>query len=236
MPDLTRRCRQPEVMDQPGLAERDHQAALTGLVRINWISNSTRILWPAIAKLARAKTERPLRVLDIATGAGDIPLRLWRRAQRSNVRLDISACDISATALGYARRRSGAAGAPLRFFALDALRDDLPDDFDVVTSSLFLHHLDEHEASSFLRRLGAAARQAVLVNDLVRSPTGYVLAWLATRFLTGSWVARIDGPLSIRGAFTCAEVAALARAAGLDGATITRHWPQRFLWQWSRPA
>lgn len=235
MPDLCRRCRQPEVMDQPELANLDHRRALAGLARINWFSGSAALLWPAIANEARANGEKPLRVLDIATGAGDVPLRLWRRAMQANLNVEFSACDISSTALDYARRRALAAGAPIRFFRLNAVSEEIPGDFDVITSSLFLHHLPDDAAQDFLRRAGAAARRMLLVHDLLRSRRGYWLAWLATRFLTASWVARIDGPLSIRGAFTCDEVESMAGSAGLERAAITRHWPERFLLTWRKP-
>jgi hypothetical protein len=65
---------QPELMDQPGLDPARHRQALRGLRRINFWSRSAGILWPALAGLARA-AQRPLRVLDQATGGGDVPNR-----------------------------------------------------------------------------------------------------------------------------------------------------------------
>ena len=41
-------------MDQEGLHEPEHFAALQGLARINWLSRSDAILWPRIERLARA--------------------------------------------------------------------------------------------------------------------------------------------------------------------------------------
>ncbi len=74
-----RRC-QPELMDEPGLDPERHRQALQGLARINWLSASDRILWHPIRALARELAGKPLRVLDIATGGGDVPIRLWQRA------------------------------------------------------------------------------------------------------------------------------------------------------------
>ena len=50
---LATRDRQPELMDQPGLAEDRHVQALRSLVRINWLSGSAGILWRPIRELAR---------------------------------------------------------------------------------------------------------------------------------------------------------------------------------------
>ena len=41
-------------------------------------------------------------------------------------------------------------------------------------------------------------------------------------------------PLSVEAAFTLAEVQALAAEAGMAGATISRHWPCRYLLAWRR--
>src|SRR5581483_10708832 len=112
-------------------------------------SGSARILWGPIKRLAH-ELGRPVRLLDIATGAGDVPTQLWHRARAAGLALEIAGCDRSPTALAVARERAAACGAPLRFFSLDALAEPLPPRFDVVCSSLFLHHLDETAAITLL--------------------------------------------------------------------------------------
>src|SRR5262249_49879331 len=140
----------------------------------------------------------------------------------------------SANAVAYANQRARARSAEVRFFPRDVLRDELPEGYDVFTVSLFLHHLEEEQAVDLLRRMARATRQAILVNDLVRSALGYALAWLGTRVLSRSDIVHMDGPLSVRAAFSVAEVSELARRAGLEGAWVKRCWPWRFLLTWSR--
>src|SRR5262245_60787531 len=105
---LRQRHLQPEVMDQQGLDGGEHHQALIALARINWISASGLILWPSIRALclerAKAGDTRPIRVLDVATGCGDLPVRLWRRAKRNRTPLEVSGCDVSPTAIEHARR------------------------------------------------------------------------------------------------------------------------------------
>jgi hypothetical protein len=43
-----------------------------------------------------------------------------------------------------------------------------------------------------------------------------------------------DGPISVAAAFSGAEAQTLAERAGLHGAVVTRHWPERFLLSWNR--
>jgi SAM-dependent methyltransferase len=232
---LARRIRQPEVMDQPGLAHEEHCRALTGLARLNRVSGSVGVLWPAIAAAART-VKRPLRVLDLATGSGDVPLGLWRRARRFGLIEEILGVDLSARAVDFARRRAGTAGADacVRFETLDALADSLPESFDVILSSLFLHHLEDRQAVALLAKMAAATRQLVLVNDLVRGRGNLLLVALGARLLTTSSVVRTDASLSVRAAFTVKELRTLAQEAGLRNAAITHRFPCRMLLAWRK--
>ena len=231
---LSRRCRQAELMDQPGLDAAVHAHALHGRARINRLSRSDAILWPAIERLARTMGGSPIRVLDVASGGGDVPIALANRARRKGLRVQVEGCDISREAVRYARQRAEQSGLSLRFFNLDVLNEPIPTGYDVVTCSLFLHHLAEADACSFLRKAADATSRLLLVNDLVRGPIGYLLAWSACRLLTRSPVVRYDGPVSVAGAYTLDEVRELAASAGLEGVSLTRRWPRRFLLSWSR--
>jgi SAM-dependent methyltransferase len=237
---LSQRRRRPEVMDQPGLSPQRHARALRGLARINFFSGSAGILWPPLLALARRLGTPRLRVLDVATGGGDVPIRLWRRAARAGLDWHLTGCDVSPVAVEHARRAAARAGAPVTFFTQDALHGPPLTGYDAVTCSLFLHHLGDDDAVRLLRRMAGAddpgeAPRLVLVNDLVRGLAGLALAHVATRLLTASRVVHTDGPRSVESAYTIEEARALAGRAGLSGATVERRWPCRFLLTWSRP-
>ena len=232
---LLSRHRRPEMMDQGDLDEQGHVWALQGLERINRLSAGGRLLWPAIRQAGEICAPRVLSVLDVATGAGDIPIGLWLKAQRANLPAEISACDRSATALAYARRRAEEQNASVRFFQWDILNGPLPDTYDVVTCSQFLHHLAEDETVQALRTMAQAARHLVVIHDLRRCLTGWWLAYLVTRLMSASPVVRADGPVSVEGAYTDAEILRLAERAGMNNATLARHWPCRFLLTWWKP-
>ena len=168
-------------------------------------------------------------MLDVATGGGDIPLAIDRWARQRSVSVQLAGCDISPRAVALARQRAEAAGAAIEFFQHDALAGPLPAGYDAVICSLFLHHLSDADAGELLRRMAAAARRLTVVCDLVRSPTAWLMTCALTRLLVRSSVVHIDGPLSIRAAFTVAEARELARKAGLTGFELRRNWPFRFV-------
>lgn len=235
-PRTSLRTRQfrPEVMDQPDLDPAEHRRALQGLATVNRVSRSAAILWRPLRRLARRTPSQPLRVLDLACGGGDVTVALAYRAARAGLALRIDGCDLSAVAIEHAAERAARSTVNVDFFRLDVVREPLPDGYDVLCCSLFLHHLDEPTAVALLERMAAAARRLVLVNDLRRSAAGYWLAWLGCRLLARSPIVHVDGPRSIENAFTIPEARALAHRAGLKGAELSRHWPQRFLLSWRR--
>lgn len=239
---LARRQRLPELMDQPGLDPAEHERALAGLRRINAISRCSASLFAPIRELASGRSGQPLRVLDLACGGGDTAIDLALMARRHGMELGVEGCDLNPEAVTIASANASRRGAPVRFFQADALADPWPEGpgaanpggYDVVLCSLFLHHLDDGDAERLLALMARRARLLVLVNDLIRSPLGYGLAWAGTRLLSRSAVVHTDGPLSVRGAFRLAEVAAMAERAGLAGADLRRCWPERYLLCWSR--
>ena len=116
-----------------------------------------------------------------------------------------------------------------------SLVDPLPEEYDVLMSTLFFHHLGNDDAKQVLSRMAKSARRCVLIDDLCRSRLGYLYAWVGGRLLTRSPIVHTDGPLSVSAAFTISEFRQLAQDAGLMEARFKRHWPQRFLMSWKKP-
>ena len=230
-------------MDDPGLDNQLHEQALDGLRRLNAVSRSAATVWPMIRDAGR-RLNRPVRVLDLACGGGDVLLNVRRRARAAGVEARLTGVDVSPVALDYAARMAAPADGdgPIRWVAGDALRpdtlpDDVANDFDVVMSNLFLHHLTEGASVTVLgvMRDLIAPGGRVLVNDLCRSPMTGALVGLGCRVLSRSPVVHVDGPRSARAAWTVAELRGLAERAGLAGAVVKRCLPCRMLLDWSRP-
>ena len=232
-PGLKQRQREPELMDDPSLDAGLHHAALVGLARVNWWSARTAVFWKAIRPLTHGSGGRALRVLDLACGGGDWAISLARRAERAAIPMSVSGCDISPVALDHAIAQNNAAGADVSFFQTDVLQDRLPEGFDVICCSLFLHHLDESDVVTLLTSMQRAAGRMIVISDLIRSRRGFLLAWCGVRLLTRSRICHVDGPRSVRAAFTPEEILQLANRSGMSGVHLARQWSQRFLLTWT---
>jgi 2-polyprenyl-3-methyl-5-hydroxy-6-metoxy-1,4-benzoquinol methylase len=241
---LTRQ-REYELMDDPMLDRKEHAAALAGLARLNAASGSARAVWRPIRRLYQelfaGKTghvgrPRPLKILDIACGSADVPLQLCNIAGDAGIEIEVDGCDISDIAVEESTQRAKRAGAgnKTRFFQLDVLKEPLPSGYDVVVSSLFMHHLDDQQAVALMSKMAEAAGELVVINDLVRSQMSLMLVTFACQTLTSSRVVQFDGPASVRAAFTPLELGHMAAAAGMHNATIRQRFPCRMLLSWRK--
>ena len=183
----------------------------------------------------QAAPGQTVRVLDVACGGGDVLVTLARWAAKASLAVELAGCDASGEAVSHAREVAADAGAPISFFALKVGRDPLPDGYDMIMSTLFLHHLDEDDAIAFLREGAAKARDRLLIQDILRSRPSYWFARAGTRLLLLNDVCRLDGRTSVEGAFTREEARELADKADLADAEIVPRFPFRYLIRWVRP-
>ncbi len=230
MPFLSQRSLEPELMDHPGINWDVHREALAGLKRINAFSQAHRPIWEAILELAQSK--RKLKILDIATGAGDLPFMLAGKAKQGSYDFEIHACDKSTQVIQHLQKQAITLGNDINFFVLDIKNEKIPAGYDILINSLFLHHLTNQETVTFLKDLKASKPAMILVNDLVRSRAGFFLAYFGTRLLSRSSVVHDDGPQSVKAAYTISEVSKLLRETGLENAHLKTIWPERFLMTW----
>lgn len=218
-----------ERMDEPDQDPAELGRSLVDLQHVNrWLGGYRVVLHHLAAFVARHP--RPeYRVLDVATGSADIPLKVAAWARSRGIRMHIVATDNHPTTLEFARRNA-AGDASVRVEAADALALPYADDsFDFAICSTALHHFDaDEDAVRVLRELDRVARIGIIVNDLRRSRPALVGArLLAATFWRAHPVTRHDGPLSVRRSFTPPELRELARRAGLPNARVYSHVPFR---------
>lgn len=200
-----------EQMDALDLDPEEHRLALAGLRRLNSLSGVSSVLYRRLLRLAPAKPRRPMRVLDVASGGGDLPVAWLVRARRQGFPLHVTALDRSGTALEAASEQAQRANVDLATVQRDCLCDGLPGGFDVVTCSLFLHHLNEPQAIRLIQEMWRASRRSVVVCDLERSRLNLALVAAAARLVSRSGVVHHDAVASVQGAFTRPELADLFR-------------------------
>jgi len=212
------------MMDDPAADRAELEASLRFIRKINVRLGGAQALVGKLARWSKSwPTDRPVTLLDIATGSADIPLACRRWAQRAGFDLRITAIDRHATTLDLAREHVGGAEGVggIELVEADALKliDRFePESFDYVHAGMFLHHLPEIEVMTVLRIMDRLARAGIVWNDLVRSRVGVA----AIRVMTTGQpeMVRHDAKVSVEAGFTPSEVRELARRLDLDYAAL----------------
>jgi ubiquinone/menaquinone biosynthesis C-methylase UbiE len=213
-----------ELMDAPGLDPAELAANFRDIRRVNALLGGTRtVLRHLPALLAAIPGSQTVTVLDLATGSADIPLAIRRWGAKHGRAFAITASDVSdemlAVAAAHLKGESGIALA-----RHDARAVPLPDGaFDLVLCSLSLHHFAPPDAVRVLTEMRRLARIGFILNDLARSRTGYLAAWIAAQVTTRNRLTRHDAPLSVKRAYTPDELRDLLWRAGIGNARVTTH-------------
>ena len=226
---MKQRDLQPEIMDDPKLPVHDHQQALRGLARLNRASGIESSMFRMIRRFLRERPDRRLRVLDVASGSGDVPIAWVRRARREGWRLDLTLADNRQTACDEQQRRAALGDVSVQSIQLDCLAGSLPTGFDVVTCSLFFHHLTNPQVFQLLQNMQASTSGGLLLCDLERSRLNMELVRIASRCLTRSPVVHHDAITSVRAAFTMNEFREIASSALARPFEMKRVFPCRFV-------
>lgn len=233
---MPRRVLRDELLDGIDLDGAELAANLRDIRRVNRLAGGTRATMRALPALAeRVPAGRPLVILDLATGSGDIPAAVLRWADRTGRDVEMIASDLSPAILTEAR--SHLEDWPgVRFSTHDARSVPMPDrSVDIVLCALALHHFAPAEAVAVLREMARLAGTGFILNDITRSRPGHLAAWVSSRLATRNRLTLNDMPLSVLRAYTPAELRDLLTGAGLPGATIRRHWLFRMTAVWHRP-
>ena len=229
-----RRLLAAEMMDDPALDDHRHRKALGGLHRINSLSGVERTLWPLIQNLFDGELST-ISLLDIASGSGEIPIKLAQRARSRGLHVDLAGCDFSPLARRVALEKCEAADIKMRYETIDVTQESLAamGSFDVVMCNLFLHHLEEEAAIHVLREASQITKRLLVVNDIRRDWINLLLANIVPRILTRSKVVHVDAVRSVRAAYSDREFRSLANKAGLHHVRVRNVFPKRMILTWS---
>ncbi|HEY3379459.1 MAG TPA: class I SAM-dependent methyltransferase [Armatimonadota bacterium] len=180
------------------------------------------LLWRWTMRVALDHAPPAARVLDVGCGAGQLVHLL--AAQPPVVRA--VGIDLSDALLHRARQRAEDSGLTrAEFFQVDGAEMPFPNaSFDIVVSTLSLHHWDDPVAVlGEIRRVLVPGGRAIII-DLRRnaSPFCWGLATLAARYLAPRDMRAYQEPVaSLQAAYTPCELLLLAVKAGWRNPSVT---------------
>lgn len=219
-----------ELLDDPAADPGEVASSLGHIARANrWFGGRAAAVWGVRRLLDRWPPARPILLLDVGTGTGDLPAAIRRSLAERGLTLRAVGLERSPVAA----RLAHAGGLPTVLACAGAL-PVRPRSVDIVLLSQFVHHLAPAAVVELLRGVTRLARLGVVVSDLRRSRAAVAAFRLGSSALRFDTATRADGVTSLRRGYTAAELAGLAASAGVR-ATVARRPGFRLVATWRSP-
>lgn len=219
------RSSQDELMDTESVSFEDFRACLVDLARVNRLTLAYRPtlaffdrLLPSVRRLGR-----PLEVVDVGSGYGDMLREIDAWALRRDVSVSLTGVDLNP----WSRMAASEATGPsrkIRWVTADAFAFDPPRGIDVVVSSLFTHHLPDPLVTKFLGWMEARTRLGWFVNDLHRHPLPYHFFRHLAKLVGFHRFVQHDGPVSVARAFAKSDWQRLLTEAEIPHGDVEIEW------------
>ncbi|MDZ4805487.1 MAG: methyltransferase [Candidatus Eisenbacteria bacterium] len=221
-----RRLTSAEHLDDTTLSANDRAASYRDLERFDRWPFQYGPLEAGVLRLLRGAAVRPVEILEVGAGTGHTGRRLAMSLRRRGIDVRLHLTDRCLEFL------ESTAGNDEQVSRIDWLTDPLPA-ADIVVANLVLHHFETPVAVTALSRAARAARIGGVIYDLNRHAVVFHFLRLTLPLVATSPMTLADGLISVQQSFTPAELAELARAAGIVAPEVTTHGllRNRLLWR-----
>ena len=198
-------------MDRPQPVSSELEKDLRNIRQLNRFFGSHRLVLHFLRRWIKPGDH--VRIVDLATGSGDIPRLIVDYAQKIGAKVEVDALDRQSATLEIARKLSG--NYPeISYIDANILEWQPANPYDIVLCSLALHHFSDEDAVRLLRRCRELSQKFVLVSDLRRGLLATIGVYLLTALIFREPMTRYDGRVSAARAFSFAELDDLAGRAG----------------------
>lgn len=213
--DFERRSLTLERLDKGDYTPGEYTKWLSEMRLINRFLGDNRCLKLELDDVLRRIDRTNISILDLGAGSGE--LLEFAGSVASDKRGLLVGAELNAEAAMAINKRS-----TISAVQCDALNLPFADgSFDLVISSLFLHHLKDEDAVRLISEMARVARTRFVLIDLRRDPAAYYLYKILGPLVFQSFTVE-DGSLSIKRSFRPAELRSLALRAGVKEPVIKR--------------
>lgn len=197
-----RRIVTPELLDTDSGTPEEIYASLADLCRINRRFGGIRTTRKLVERVAQYTARRDFSLLDVAAGSGDVAQGVRDQLGPRGINVNYTLLDSALSHVNGYRPTVIADALTLPFH---------DDTFDLVSCSLFLHHLEPEQIAHFLSEALRVCRIAVLINDLRRSALHLTLIYAGLPTFR-SRLTRHDSIASVRRSYTPDELRSMLTA------------------------
>lgn len=200
-----------EMMDRPQPVSAELDRDLERLRQLNRWFGSHRLVLNFMCRWIKPHTRT--RIVDLATGSGDIPRLIANYARGIRAQVEVDALDRQPATLEIARKLSSDY-PEIRYREANILEWNSVETYDIALCTLALHHFSDEDAVNVLERCRQLSQRFVLVSDLRRGFLLWAGVYLLTATIFREPMTRYDARLSAVRAFSFSEMRDRALRAG----------------------
>jgi len=199
-----------ELMDRPQPVSAELERDLENIRQLNRWFGSYALISMFLSRWIKPGSR--LRIVDLATGSGDIPRLIAEYSRKVGAELRIDALDRQSATLEIAKKLS-VRYPEITFVEGNVLEWDPAEPYDLVLCTMALHHFSNDDAVRVLQRCRQLSRKLALVSDLCRSLFAKIGVDLLTMSMFREPMTKHDARLSIERSFSFSEMNQLAQRA-----------------------
>jgi len=222
--DFSQRSNEQEIMDGGIGSFELFDESLKQIEAVNHLTLGYRPLLSWVDRQLQSHEPRPVTILDVGCGRGDLLRRIWSLARKKTVTVRLTGVDIDSWSAPAARQ------ATPEYMDIDYRIGNVFDmdiEADFIVCSHVTHHMKNEELVAFIRWLEAHGRRGWFIGDLHRHPISFILAKMFLWLAPVNSMIRNDGPVSVARAFTAKDWREILKQAGVP-AQIRWHFPFRY--------
>ncbi|SDS39004.1 methyltransferase domain-containing protein [Christiangramia echinicola] len=229
--DTSKRTDESEIMDDFDLQGEELGRTLNDLDNINSWLGGNKITIKGVEKLLqKGSPKNTISIADIGCGNGAILRKLADWGRKNGYNLELVGIDANTHAIAIGEDLS-AEYSEISFRSLNIFSEEFRKlEFDIILCTLTLHHFKDLEIINLLKQLYVQSNKGVIINDLHRSSTAYILFKAFCGVFVDNEIARKDGLISILRGFKKADLNRYKEQILAKNHSIRWKWAFRYQW------
>jgi SAM-dependent methyltransferase len=217
------RSTEAELMDDGITSFDTFDTCLQQIEKVNGWTLGYRPVFLWLEKNLSRATQRPLMIIDVGCGRGELLRRIWRWCEERNIEVSLTGIDINPWSK-HAAEKATPPEMNIRYETADIFKEGNFMKADFIICSHVTHHLKDEELTYLLQWLNRYSWSGWLINDLHRHflPHFFIKCFLS--LLPVHPIVRNDGPASVRKAFIAADWRELIEKARIPASAAKIQW------------